>query len=103
MTRATDLRETIHGHLKSGAWPPGHRIPTERELSEQYGVSRTTVRRVLADFKDQKLIRPTVGSGGRPSPAANTCRSAGTADWVSTAIAWPERTTASSPDMLPLA
>lgn len=63
MTRATDLRETIHGHLKSGAWPPGHRIPTERELSERYGVSRTTVRRVLADFKDQKLIKPTVGSG----------------------------------------
>ncbi len=62
-TPANLLRESIQGRLKSGQWPPGHRIPTERELSEQYNVSRTTVRRVLADFKVQKLITPTVGSG----------------------------------------
>jgi DNA-binding FadR family transcriptional regulator len=63
MTAATTLRDAIQSRLKSGQWPPGHRIPTERELGEQFGVSRTTVRRVLADFKDQKLITPTVGSG----------------------------------------
>lgn len=63
MTRATVLHDAIQGHLKSGLWRPGHRIPTERELSDQFGVSRTTVRRVLSRFKDQKLITQTVGSG----------------------------------------
>ena len=62
-TPANLLREAIQGRLRSGQWPAGHRIPTERELSGQYNVSRTTVRRVLADFKQQKLITPTVGSG----------------------------------------
>jgi DNA-binding FadR family transcriptional regulator len=63
MTRATVLHEAIQGHLKSGLWRAGHRIPTERELSDQFGVSRTTVRRVLSQFKAQKLITQTVGSG----------------------------------------
>ncbi len=72
MTRATALREAIHGHLKSGLWRPGHRLPTEREFSEQFGVSRTTVRRVLASFKEQKLITQTVGSGTFVSGSAGS-------------------------------
>lgn len=63
MDIAEPLRDAILGHLQSGLWGTGHRLPPERELSESYGVSRTTVRRVLAQFKEQKLIRQVVGSG----------------------------------------
>jgi DNA-binding FadR family transcriptional regulator len=63
MDIAASLREAIQAHLKSGLWRAGHRIPTERELSNQFGVSRTTVRKVLAQFKEQKLITQVVGSG----------------------------------------
>ena len=63
MNVAAALHEAIQGHLRSGLWRAGHRIPTERELSQQFGVSRTTVRRVLAQFKEQKLITQIVGSG----------------------------------------
>jgi DNA-binding FadR family transcriptional regulator len=63
MDTAAALRNAIRGHLKSGQWRAGHRIPTERDLSAQFGISRTTVRRVLSQFKAQKLITQVVGSG----------------------------------------
>jgi DNA-binding FadR family transcriptional regulator len=60
---ALTLRQTILENLQSRAWRAGHRLPTERELSEQYGLSRSTVRRVLAELKGKGLITQTVGSG----------------------------------------
>jgi DNA-binding FadR family transcriptional regulator len=63
MDSAHALRQDIVDNLKSGHWRPGQRLPTERDLSEQYRVSRTTVRRVLAQLKDKGLITQTVGSG----------------------------------------
>jgi GntR family transcriptional regulator, uxu operon transcriptional repressor len=63
MTISTSLRETILSQLQAGHWKAGDRLPTERELAEGYRVSRTTVRRALADLKQQGLIEQTVGSG----------------------------------------
>jgi DNA-binding FadR family transcriptional regulator len=63
MDAAAALRETIFDNLRTRAWRAGHRIPTERALSEQFGLSRSTVRRVLLDFKRKRLITQTVGSG----------------------------------------
>lgn len=63
MHSALTLREAILENLKSRAWRAGHRLPTERDLSAQYGLSRSTVRRVLADMKNKGLITQTVGSG----------------------------------------
>jgi DNA-binding FadR family transcriptional regulator len=60
---ALTLRQTILENLQSRTWRAGHRLPTERELSEQYGLSRSTVRRVLAELKGKGLITQTVGSG----------------------------------------
>lgn len=57
------LRETIIEKLKSGTWRAGHRIPTERELCEQFDMGRSTVRRVLGQLKEAGLITQTVGSG----------------------------------------
>lgn len=63
MTLSTSLRETILSQLQAGHWKAGDRLPTERELAEGYRVSRTTVRKALADLKQQGLIEQTVGSG----------------------------------------
>jgi DNA-binding FadR family transcriptional regulator len=60
---ALTLREAILENLKSRTWRAGHRLPTERELCGQFGLSRSTVRRVLADLKGRGLITQTVGSG----------------------------------------
>ncbi len=63
MDGAAVLREAIIDGLRSGEWQPGHRMPTERQLSEQYAIGRSTVRRVLLQLKAQRLITQTVGSG----------------------------------------
>jgi DNA-binding FadR family transcriptional regulator len=60
---ADALREAILDKLRSRQWRAGQRLPTERMLGEQFGLSRSTVRRVLADFKRRRLITQTVGSG----------------------------------------
>lgn len=63
MDAAAVLRDVIVENLQSRRWRAGHRIPTERELGAQFGLGRSTVRRVLREFKDRGLIKQTVGSG----------------------------------------
>lgn len=63
MHSALTLRQNILENLQARTWRAGHRLPTERDLSEQYGLSRSTVRRVLAELKGKGLITQTVGSG----------------------------------------
>jgi len=71
MDSALALREAILENLSTRKWRAGYRIPTERELSGQYGLSRSAVRRVLADMKDKRLITQTVGSGTYVSEQVN--------------------------------
>lgn len=63
MDAAADLRNTLLDKLRTRAWRAGQRLPTERALSEQFGISRSTVRRVLTELKGRQLITQTVGSG----------------------------------------
>ncbi len=63
MSLSNPLRDAILDRLQSGHWRAGDRLPTERELSERFGVSRTTVRKALLELKQQGLIEQTVGSG----------------------------------------
>ena len=46
----------IEGHILSGEWPPGHRIPFEHELSAHYACSRMTVNKALTQLAKAKLI-----------------------------------------------
>ena len=63
MDAVAHLRETILDKLRGREWRAGHRLPTERALSDEFGLSRSTVRRVLAELKRKRLITQTVGSG----------------------------------------
>ncbi|WP_407713754.1 FadR/GntR family transcriptional regulator [Comamonas testosteroni] len=63
MDNAAILKDAILEKLETGQWPPGHRIDTERQLSEVFQIGRSTVRRVLAQLKTAGLITQTVGSG----------------------------------------
>jgi DNA-binding FadR family transcriptional regulator len=49
--------------MSSGRLSEGMKLPPERKLSETFGASRGTVRRVLQDFKAKGLIAQAVGSG----------------------------------------
>nr|WP_205600879.1 FCD domain-containing protein [Halomonas socia] len=60
---ARSLSRYLQQQIESGSFPAGHRLPTERELSERFAASRGAVRRVLGNFKQQGLITQVVGSG----------------------------------------
>ena len=52
------LRDVIEEKIKSGEWKVNDKIPSENQLSSQYGLSRMTVRSVLLDLvKEEKLYR----------------------------------------------
>jgi DNA-binding LacI/PurR family transcriptional regulator len=57
------LFEEIGQAIQEGAFVPGQRLPTEAELMQQYGVSRTTVTRTLRDLEHGGVIRRRRGSG----------------------------------------
>ena len=63
MNHASAIRGFIIERLQSGQWSAGDRLPTERDLSDQFNVSRTTVRKVLQQMKELQVISQTVGSG----------------------------------------
>lgn len=53
----------IRGRILSGEWPPGHRIPFEYELTEQYGCSRMTVNKAMSQLANAGLIERRRRSG----------------------------------------
>lgn len=50
------IRAEIESRIRSGAWPPGHRVPFETELMEQYGCARMTVSKAMAALVEAGLI-----------------------------------------------
>ncbi|KKZ71172.1 GntR family transcriptional regulator [Streptomyces showdoensis] len=49
--------------LLDGTWPPGSKLPTERALAAETGVSVTTVRRAYEDLVALGLVRRRQGAG----------------------------------------
>ncbi len=61
--KSKDIFAELLGRVEQGIWKLGEKLPTERELSQQFGVSRPTVSRVLDQLRDMGLIERIVGSG----------------------------------------
>lgn len=57
------IAEFARRRIRNGAWRPGDRVPSENELSDQFGVSRMTARRVLDKLALDGLIVRRRGSG----------------------------------------
>jgi DNA-binding FadR family transcriptional regulator len=67
-----DLQAKLARMLDDGVWRAGERLPPERELSEQFGLARNTVRRALKALEDAGRLQRHVGRGtfvhhGNPS------------------------------------
>ncbi len=54
---------TIRQRIQDGVYPPGSTMPTEQELTGQFGVSRITIRRALGALTEEGLIRRERGRG----------------------------------------
>src|ERR1700758_3591797 len=53
----------LHDEIDRGVIGPGDPLPTEQALCDQFGVSRITVRRALADLAEQGYIERRQGVG----------------------------------------
>ncbi len=53
------LLELIH----SGTYPPKSRLPSEAEMAQQFGVSRTVIREAVSRLKSEGLVESRQGSG----------------------------------------
>ncbi|OXH91184.1 GntR family transcriptional regulator, partial [Burkholderia multivorans] len=57
------LARQIHAMIASGALEAGARLPSERSLADQFGVSRTQVREAIIALEVQGIVEVRVGSG----------------------------------------
>ncbi|HPG71585.1 MAG TPA: FCD domain-containing protein [Syntrophales bacterium] len=53
----------LDSRIRSGAFAPGERLPTEARLSEEFDVSRTVVREAIARLKAEGLVESRQGAG----------------------------------------
>lgn len=56
LPRYLEIAHDIRHAILSGRWPPGHRIPTESELTERYDCARMTVNKALSTLVSAGLI-----------------------------------------------
>jgi GntR family transcriptional regulator len=55
--------ELLRERIRAGEWQPGDPIPSERELSERYGISRMTARQAVAELVTERLLYREQGRG----------------------------------------
>jgi DNA-binding FadR family transcriptional regulator len=63
---SADVVAQIREAILSGKVKPGDRLPTERDMAQQFGVSRVTIRDALRALEAGGLIRVKIGGGGGP-------------------------------------
>lgn len=70
MTTGTSARGRVEAVMRrmetallDGTWPAGSRLPAERALAEQYGVSRNTVREAIQRLSARGLLQSRRGAG----------------------------------------
>src|SRR2546430_3827104 len=63
LPRYYQLKEIMREKISSGEWQPGDLIPSERELGEQYGISRMTARQAITELVNEGLFYREQGKG----------------------------------------
>lgn len=57
------LTNALGEQIATGTLPPHTKLPSERELCEEYGVSRTTVRKALSEMAHNGMVYTSMGKG----------------------------------------
>lgn len=84
------IADQLRTLIDSGEYPPRSYLPTERELSKQFGVSRTSVREALIALEVLGLVKVRVGDGVIvQAPAAPADSSRHVLDEAGRRAPWP--------------
>ena len=51
------LEEAVRERIESGVWPVGTRLPSERDLGDEFGLSRSTTRKALERLEKAGFVR----------------------------------------------
>ncbi len=62
-TLTADIYRKLVSHIIRGVWKPGTRIPAERQLGQQLGVGRASLREALKALEIMGLIETRLGDG----------------------------------------
>ncbi|MFA6291618.1 MAG: GntR family transcriptional regulator [Victivallales bacterium] len=63
ITKFEQFTDFLESQIASGVYPPGSKIPSERELSAQYGLSYVTVNKVISTLASRNIVKRRYGSG----------------------------------------
>ena len=68
------VKDHILDHIRSGAWMPGTRVPSENQLVESFGISRMTANRALRELNAEGFVDrvPGVGTFVKAPPARSS-------------------------------
>src|SRR5215468_8575514 len=57
------LAAVLRDRIRNGELPPGRRMPSEKDLHDEFGLARETVRRALAVLRQEGLVEVRQGHG----------------------------------------
>lgn len=57
------IHDAIKKDIDNGVWPIGDRLPSERDLSEHFKVSRMTLRQAVTLLVEEGILERRIGSG----------------------------------------
>ena len=57
------IHNQIKKDIEAGKWKIGEKIPSERELAENFSVSRMTLRQAIQTLVDEGILERKIGSG----------------------------------------
>ena len=57
------IHNQLRKNIEDGKWKVGEKIPAERELANEFSVSRMTLRQAIQALVDEGILERRVGSG----------------------------------------
>ena len=57
------LASVLRDRIRSGQLPPGRRLPSEKDLHDEFGLARETIRRAIAVLRAEGLVDVRHGHG----------------------------------------
>lgn len=62
-SRTKDIVDVIISGIRKGTFAPGERLPSQREMANLFGVSRTVIREAVKILEGRQIVKSLQGSG----------------------------------------
>ncbi|GAB7049524.1 GntR family transcriptional regulator [Catenuloplanes indicus] len=62
------LAEILAERIQRGEWPPNRPIPSETQLTQEFGIARNTARKAIAVLRERGLVFTVPQRGTYVSP-----------------------------------